>query len=65
MNCNVSVIKTENTTDLYMLPAYIRTTSMIACIVVMVLGIIGNLMVSSAVQFYISFVSYFPIMYKN
>ncbi|XP_060810997.1 growth hormone secretagogue receptor type 1 isoform X3 [Bombus pascuorum] len=41
----LSVIKTENTTDLYMLPAYIRTTSMIACIVVMVLGIIGNLMV--------------------
>ncbi|XP_043525149.1 growth hormone secretagogue receptor type 1 isoform X2 [Frieseomelitta varia] len=28
-----------------MLPAYIRTTSMVACIVVMVLGIIGNLMV--------------------
>ncbi|XP_078041830.1 ecdysis triggering hormone receptor isoform X4 [Augochlora pura] len=28
-----------------MLPAYIRTTSMIVCIVVMVLGIIGNLMV--------------------
>ncbi|KAK1116593.1 hypothetical protein K0M31_018275 [Melipona bicolor] len=43
----LSVIKSENTSekDLYMLPAYIRTTSMVACIVVMVLGIIGNLMV--------------------
>ncbi|KOX67973.1 Pyroglutamylated RFamide peptide receptor [Melipona quadrifasciata] len=42
----LSVIKSENTSerDLYMLPAYIRTTSMVACIVVMVLGIIGNLM---------------------
>lgn len=29
----------------YMLPAYIRTTSMVVCIIVMVLGIIGNLMV--------------------
>ncbi|XP_076248202.1 ecdysis triggering hormone receptor isoform X2 [Calliopsis andreniformis] len=28
-----------------MLPAYIRTTSMVVCIIVMVLGIIGNLMV--------------------
>ncbi|XP_012229490.1 growth hormone secretagogue receptor type 1 isoform X8 [Linepithema humile] len=41
-----SVIESENTTSaLYMLPAYIRTTSMVACIVVMVLGILGNLMV--------------------
>ncbi|XP_053994208.1 growth hormone secretagogue receptor type 1 isoform X2 [Hylaeus anthracinus] len=39
-------VKPQNaTTDLYMLPAYIRTTSMVVCIVVMVLGIIGNLMV--------------------
>ncbi|XP_046433996.1 growth hormone secretagogue receptor type 1 isoform X2 [Neodiprion pinetum] len=29
----------------YMLPAYIRTTSMIVCILVMVLGVVGNLMV--------------------
>ncbi|XP_012148315.1 ecdysis triggering hormone receptor isoform X2 [Megachile rotundata] len=28
-----------------MLPAYIRTTSMVVCIIVMVLGIVGNLMV--------------------
>lgn len=28
-----------------MLPAYIRTTSMVACIIVMILGILGNLMV--------------------
>ncbi|XP_017887711.1 growth hormone secretagogue receptor type 1-like isoform X2 [Ceratina calcarata] len=42
----LSANKSENATvDLYMLPAYIRTTSMIVCIVVMVLGIIGNLMV--------------------
>ncbi|XP_029169310.1 growth hormone secretagogue receptor type 1-like isoform X1 [Nylanderia fulva] len=42
-----SVIEPENATSaaLYMLPAYIRTTSMIACIIVMVLGIMGNLMV--------------------
>ncbi|XP_020290576.1 growth hormone secretagogue receptor type 1 isoform X4 [Pseudomyrmex gracilis] len=41
-----SVIEPENTTyALYMLPAYIRTTSMVVCITVMVLGIIGNLMV--------------------
>ncbi|XP_072760483.1 growth hormone secretagogue receptor type 1 isoform X3 [Anoplolepis gracilipes] len=42
----IPVIEPENATSaLYMLPAYIRTTSMIACIIVMVLGIIGNLMV--------------------
>ncbi|OAD52133.1 Neuropeptide Y receptor type 1 [Eufriesea mexicana] len=42
----LSVIESENgTAALYMLPAYIRTTSMVVCIVVMVLGIIGNLMV--------------------
>lgn len=29
-----------------MLPAYIRTTSMVICIAVMILGIIGNLMVN-------------------
>ncbi|XP_071635744.1 growth hormone secretagogue receptor type 1 isoform X2 [Temnothorax longispinosus] len=41
-----SVIESENATSaLYMLPAYIRTTSMVACIIVMVLGIVGNLMV--------------------
>ncbi|XP_017887712.1 growth hormone secretagogue receptor type 1-like isoform X3 [Ceratina calcarata] len=46
LGMNVSANKSENATvDLYMLPAYIRTTSMIVCIVVMVLGIIGNLMV--------------------
>ncbi|KOC67034.1 Growth hormone secretagogue receptor type 1 [Habropoda laboriosa] len=42
----LSVIESENTTsDIYMLPPYIRTTSMVVCIIVMVLGIIGNLMV--------------------
>lgn len=42
----ISVIEPENATSaLYMLPAYIRTTSMVTCIIVMVLGIIGNLMV--------------------
>ncbi|CAK9829210.1 Growth hormone secretagogue receptor type 1 [Anthophora retusa] len=42
----LSVIESENTTSgIYMLPAYIRTTSMIVCIIVMILGIIGNLMV--------------------
>ncbi|XP_031828214.1 ecdysis triggering hormone receptor isoform X2 [Nomia melanderi] len=42
----LAVIESENaTTVLYMLPAYIRTTSMVVCIIVMVLGIIGNLMV--------------------
>ncbi|XP_011057535.1 PREDICTED: growth hormone secretagogue receptor type 1 isoform X1 [Acromyrmex echinatior] len=41
-----SVIESENATSaLYMLPAYIRTTSMVACIIVMILGIVGNLMV--------------------
>ncbi|XP_014483951.1 PREDICTED: growth hormone secretagogue receptor type 1-like isoform X1 [Dinoponera quadriceps] len=41
-----SVIEPENATSaLYMLPAYIRTTSMVACIIVMILGIVGNLMV--------------------
>ncbi|KAL6263314.1 hypothetical protein P5V15_006112 [Pogonomyrmex californicus] len=41
-----SVIEPENATSaLYILPAYIRTTSMIACIIVMILGIVGNLMV--------------------
>ncbi|KAG7189635.1 hypothetical protein KM043_017315 [Ampulex compressa] len=41
-----SVIEPENATSaLYMLPTYIRTTSMVVCIIVMVLGIIGNLMV--------------------
>ncbi|KAL6430310.1 hypothetical protein ACFW04_007786 [Cataglyphis niger] len=41
-----SVIEPENATSaLYMLPAYIRTTSMVTCIIVMILGIIGNLMV--------------------
>ncbi|XP_012257618.1 growth hormone secretagogue receptor type 1 isoform X2 [Athalia rosae] len=29
----------------YMLPAYIRNTSMVVCILVMVLGVVGNLMV--------------------
>nr|XP_012148323.1 PREDICTED: growth hormone secretagogue receptor type 1 isoform X3 [Megachile rotundata] len=42
----LSVIESENSTEgLYMLPAYIRTTSMVVCIIVMVLGIVGNLMV--------------------
>ncbi|XP_033329183.2 ecdysis triggering hormone receptor isoform X4 [Megalopta genalis] len=41
---DLPVVESENATT-YMLPAYIRTTSMIVCIVVMVLGIIGNLMV--------------------
>ncbi|XP_043796296.1 orexin receptor type 1 isoform X2 [Apis laboriosa] len=41
----LSVIESRNATDLYMLPPYIRNTSMITCIIVMVLGIIGNLMV--------------------
>ncbi|CAL7935570.1 unnamed protein product [Xylocopa violacea] len=46
----LSVNESENaTSDLYMLPAYIRITSMIVCIVVMVLGIIGNLMVQLVV----------------
>ncbi|KAL0122198.1 hypothetical protein PUN28_007151 [Cardiocondyla obscurior] len=41
-----SVIESENATSaLYMLPGYIRTTSMVACIIVMILGIVGNLMV--------------------
>ncbi|XP_032668589.1 growth hormone secretagogue receptor type 1 isoform X3 [Odontomachus brunneus] len=41
-----SVVEPENATStLYMLPAYIRTTSMVACIIVMILGIVGNLMV--------------------
>ncbi|XP_011630793.1 growth hormone secretagogue receptor type 1 isoform X2 [Pogonomyrmex barbatus] len=41
-----SVIEPENATSaLYILPAYIRTTSMVACIIVMILGIVGNLMV--------------------
>lgn len=44
----IPVVEPENTTSaLYMLPAYIRTTSMVACIIVMILGIVGNLMVSS------------------
>ncbi|XP_043289583.1 growth hormone secretagogue receptor type 1-like isoform X3 [Venturia canescens] len=43
---SVSVIEPENTTSTtYMLPPYIRITSMTVCIAVMVLGIIGNLMV--------------------
>ncbi|KAK0157310.1 hypothetical protein PV328_011068 [Microctonus aethiopoides] len=43
---SVSVIDQENATSTpYMLPGYIRTTSMVVCITVMVLGIIGNLMV--------------------
>ncbi|KAK0161606.1 hypothetical protein PV327_010061 [Microctonus hyperodae] len=43
---SVSVIDPENTTSTpYMLPGYIRTTSMVVCITVMALGIIGNLMV--------------------
>ncbi|XP_034189629.1 ecdysis triggering hormone receptor isoform X5 [Osmia lignaria lignaria] len=42
----LSVIESENSTKgLYMLPAYIRTTSMVVCIIVMALGIVGNLMV--------------------
>ncbi|XP_029055578.1 growth hormone secretagogue receptor type 1 isoform X2 [Osmia bicornis bicornis] len=41
-----TVIESENSTKgLYMLPAYIRTTSMVVCIIVMALGIVGNLMV--------------------
>ncbi|XP_057328495.1 growth hormone secretagogue receptor type 1-like isoform X1 [Microplitis mediator] len=45
---SVSVIEPDNsnaTSTPYMLPGYIRTTSMVVCITVMVLGIIGNLMV--------------------
>lgn len=43
---SVSVPEAENATSLpYMLPPYIRTTSMVVCILVMVLGIVGNLMV--------------------
>ena len=43
---SVSVTESENATSVpYMLPAYIRTTSMVVCIMVMVLGIVGNLMV--------------------
>ncbi|XP_044581304.1 growth hormone secretagogue receptor type 1-like isoform X2 [Cotesia glomerata] len=45
---SVSVIEPDNSTAAstpYMLPEYIRATSMVVCITVMVLGIIGNLMV--------------------
>ncbi|XP_051163572.1 growth hormone secretagogue receptor type 1 isoform X1 [Leptopilina boulardi] len=43
---SVSIPEPENGTFLpYMLPTYIRTTSMVVCIMVMALGIIGNLMV--------------------
>lgn len=39
---------TENATerDVPQIPAYIRTTSMVFCITIMLLGVIGNLMVS-------------------
>ncbi|XP_066590387.1 growth hormone secretagogue receptor type 1 isoform X2 [Prorops nasuta] len=41
-----SVIESVNATSMpYMLPPYIRTTSMAVCIIVMILGIVGNLMV--------------------
>lgn len=38
---------TENATerDVPQIPAYIRTTSMVFCITIMLLGVIGNLMV--------------------
>ncbi|XP_044002534.1 growth hormone secretagogue receptor type 1 [Aphidius gifuensis] len=43
---SVSSADPENATSTpYMLPAYIRTPSMVVCIAVMVLGIVGNLMV--------------------
>ncbi|XP_066590390.1 growth hormone secretagogue receptor type 1 isoform X4 [Prorops nasuta] len=43
---SVSVIESVNATSMpYMLPPYIRTTSMAVCIIVMILGIVGNLMV--------------------
>ncbi|XP_015606721.1 growth hormone secretagogue receptor type 1 isoform X1 [Cephus cinctus] len=43
---SVSTTDSANSTSAsYMLPAYIRITSMVACIVVMVLGVVGNLMV--------------------
>ncbi|XP_076622840.1 ecdysis triggering hormone receptor isoform X6 [Colletes latitarsis] len=41
----IRAIESDNATADYMLPAYIRTTSMVLCIIVMILGIIGNLMV--------------------
>ncbi|XP_043248768.1 growth hormone secretagogue receptor type 1 [Colletes gigas] len=41
----LSAFEADNATADYMLPAYIRTTSMVLCIIVMILGIIGNLMV--------------------
>lgn len=43
---------TENATerDVPQIPAYIRTTSMVFCITIMLLGVIGNLMVCNKIQ---------------
>lgn len=48
---SVTVTTTESTendiqNDLPQIPAYIRTTSMVFCITIMLLGVIGNIMVS-------------------
>lgn len=40
--------------DIPQIPAYIRTTSMVFCITIMLLGVIGNLMVSTTFNYYCS-----------
>lgn len=40
-------VNNDNQTDIPEIPAYIRTTSMVFCITIMFLGVIGNIMVSS------------------
>lgn len=46
-----SFIKNETNYELPEIPSYIRTTSMVFCIVIMCLGVIGNVMVSASFPF--------------
>lgn len=43
-----SFLKNETNYELPEIPSYIRTTSMVFCIVIMCLGVIGNVMVSAS-----------------
>lgn len=52
--------------DIPQIPAYIRTTSMVFCITIMLLGVIGNLMVSTTIQLLLSlFINYYSILWDR
>lgn len=44
---NTELHENDTFSDLPQIPAYIRTTSMVFCVTIMLLGVIGNVMVRS------------------